>query len=92
MEPKNYNELHWKERRTLREEYVAHQDGVCYYCKAPLSGPPAMNVIKKSIDKRLFPKGFFKYPVHLHHDHQTGMTIGAVHNHCNAVLWQYEGE
>lgn len=32
------------------------------------------------------------YPVHLHHDHKTGLTIGAVHAKCNAVLWQYYGE
>lgn len=23
-------------------------------------------------------------------DHKTGMTEGAVHNYCNAVMWQYE--
>jgi hypothetical protein len=28
----------------------------------------------------------------LHHCHQTGLTIGAVHAKCNAVLWQYHGE
>jgi len=44
------------------------------------------------IKKSLFPRGFFGYPIHLHHSHDTGMTIGAVHAHCNAVLWQYEGE
>lgn len=45
-----------------------------------------------TVNMKLFPPNFFKHPVHLHHDHQTGMTIGAVHNHCNAVLWQYYGE
>ena len=35
---------------------------------------------------------FFKWPVHLHHCHDTGMTTGAVHCYCNAVLWQYPGK
>ncbi|AGI61771.1 hypothetical protein VCO139_0016 [Vibrio phage VCO139] len=41
---------------------------------------------------KLFPKNMFQYPIHLHHDHNTGMTIGAVHARCNAVLWEYYGE
>ena len=44
------------------------------------------------ITNSLFPPNFFKWPVHLHHSHDTGMTIGAVHARCNAVLWQYHGE
>lgn len=92
MEPVDYDKLSRKERRTVREDYVRHQDGKCYYCKAPLSGPPSMKVKNKPVNKNLFPEGFFKWPVHLHHDHNTGMTIGAVHAYCNAVLWQYEGE
>jgi hypothetical protein len=31
------------------------------------------------------------HPVHLQHSHVTGLTEGAVHAFCNAVLWQYEG-
>ena len=92
MEPKNYENLNAKQRRTLREEYVKHQEGLCYYCKAPLSGPPHKDVAKKKITRKLYPEGFFRWPVHLHHSHVTGMTIGAVHNYCNAVLWEYEGE
>jgi len=30
--------------------------------------------------------------MHLHHNHETDMTEGAVHAYCNAVLWQYEGK
>jgi hypothetical protein len=40
----------------------------------------------------LFPELFLKYPVHLHHSHVTGLTIGAVHAYCNAVLWVYHDE
>jgi len=92
MEPQNYDKLKPKERRTLREEYVRHQKGLCYYCGAPLDGMPALKIAKKKVHPEYYPDGFFKWPVHLHHDHVTGMTIGAVHNHCNAVLWEYEGE
>jgi hypothetical protein len=92
MTPQNYNELSSKERRILREEYVRHQGGNCYYCNAPLNGPPAMKAAKVKITPSLYPAGFFRWPVHLHHDHDTGMTIGAVHNRCNAILWEYHNE
>lgn len=35
-------------------------------------------------------KNFLQHPIHLQHNHTTGMTEGAVHNYCNAVMWQYE--
>jgi hypothetical protein len=55
---------------------------------------PTKEMQQKSINFSLFPGGigFLKYPIHLHHDHNTGMTIGAVHARCNAILWQYHGE
>jgi hypothetical protein len=90
--PVNYNNLHWTERRTVREEYIKRQNGICSHCGHPLNGEPNSNITKKKIDEKLFPPSFFKWPVHLHHHHRTGMTIGAVHNYCNAVLWQYHGE
>jgi len=90
--PINYENLHYTERRAVREEYVKQQDGKCSHCGEPLNCKPAGNIVNKHVDKKLFPTGFFKWPVHLHHSHNTGMTIGAVHNHCNAVLWQYHGE
>jgi hypothetical protein len=90
--PVNYNALHFTERKRVREEYINRQDGICYYCKKPLEGDPAKKIRMLRVNKKLFPSSFFKWPVHLHHNHKTGMTIGAVHNYCNAVLWQYHGE
>lgn len=90
--PAFYPAMTWQERKAVREEYVRRQNNLCHYCKASLDGKPLAKVRKLSIIKGLFPQGFFKWPVHLHHDHNTGMTIGAVHNYCNAVLWQYHGE
>ena len=90
--PVNYDETHYTIRRKVREEYVRLQGGKCCHCGKPLSGKPSWWIGRKPINNDLFPKGFFNYPVHLHHDHVTGMTIGAVHSHCNAVLWQYHGE
>ncbi len=90
--PVNYNEIHYEVRRAVRGEYVKLQQGKCYHCGELLSMPPAEYVTNMIVDKDLFPNGFFKWPVHLHHDHNTGMTIGAVHSYCNAVLWQYHGE
>lgn len=90
--PVNYNEIHPSQRMMVREAYVIIQKNLCYHCNTPLTGSPPKEVTSRHINKKLFPVGFFKWPVHLHHDHNTGMTIGAVHNYCNAVLWQYHGE
>lgn len=92
--PVDYNKLDWRkgEKRIVREEYERLQEGKCWYCNQPLSGPPADEVAAKPIHMSLFPPGFLKHPVHLHHCHNTGMTIGAVHAYCNAVLWEYDGE
>ena len=90
--PINYNKLHYTERRKVRQEYIKRQQNNCYYCGAPLDGPQSEQIAAMVVTTRLFPDNFFKWPVHLHHDHITGMTIGAVHCHCNAVLWEYDGE
>ena len=90
--PNNYNLLTPKERRLVREEYIKKQKGLCYYCGEDLNKKPRKDIRKLSVTKHIFPPNFFKYPVHLHHDHDDGMTIGAVHCHCNAVLFEYEWE
>lgn len=94
MKPQNYDLLTRQERRELRLRYVEAQKGKCHHCGADLNGEPSADVMSKRINWRLFPGGeeFLRYPVHLHHCHDTGMTIGAVHARCNAVLWQYHGE
>ena len=90
--PVDYNSLEPLQRKAVRERYARIQNGLCHHCGEPLSAEPAKHVYDKPIKRWLFPKTFFQWPVHLHHDHNTGMTIGAVHNYCNAVLWQYHGE
>jgi len=90
--PVNYNKIHYTERKKVREEYVRLQEGLCYYCGNPLTEKASDDVMVNNINKLLFPKNFFEWPIHLHHNHKTGMTIGAVHCHCNAVLFQYHGE
>jgi hypothetical protein len=87
--PINYEDTHWTIRKQAREEYIIQQDGLCYYCKEPLAGEPLRT---KKVKPHLYPKGFFDNPVHLHHNHNTGMTQGAVHAYCNAILWEYHGE
>jgi hypothetical protein len=79
-------------RKLVREEYVRLQGGNCSHCGEPLTSKAAEAIMTKAINLKLFPAHFFKWPVHLHHSHDTGLTIGAVHCHCNAVLWQYHGE
>lgn len=92
VQPQHYPSMDWRDRKNLRNSYLRVQNGLCCYCYQPLTGPPSEQVQKSAINKRLFPKTMFDYPIHLHHDHNTGMSIGAVHARCNAYLWQHNGE
>lgn len=89
--PTSYNKLSVSERREVREQYVELQKGKCWYCDASLTQPPPERITAKEINWNLFPPNFLRWPVHLQHDHDTGLTEGAVHAYCNAVLWQYHG-
>lgn len=61
------------------------------WCGEPLSDAPPAAITQKNVNWRLFPKNFLRSPIHLQHDHKSGMTEGAVHAYCNAVMWQYHG-
>lgn len=87
--PARYVTLTWEERRFVKEKYVKLQDGKCFWCQSNLQEEAPKNITDKIINWKLFPKNFLKYPIHLQHNHQNGLTEGAVHNYCNAVMWQY---
>lgn len=89
--PVDYTKLTQPQRRQVREEYVKRQDGLCAYCMDPLNDPAPAHITSQPINWKLFPPHFLKHPIHLQHDHGTGMTEGAVHAYCNAVMWQYHG-
>lgn len=90
--PVDYRKLTPFERKEVREEYVKLQKGRCSFCNEKFDMDPPKKIRSLQISKELYPDNFFNYPIHLHHDHKTGMTIGAVHCHCNAVLWEYYNE
>jgi len=89
--PVMYDRLKRDEKRLVREQYIQEQGGLCYWCKLPLTGQPPAEILNKKINWRAFPPGFLNAPVHLQHDHNSGLTEGAVHGYCNAVMWQYHG-
>ena len=89
--PVDYRLLSAKKRKEIREEYILIQDGSCFYCREDLSGEPATRVSQVPINWKLFPEGFLRNPIHLQHSHTTGLTEGAVHAYCNAIMWQVEG-
>ena len=60
------------------------------FCNCNLSEPPPEKITSTWIDWSLFPSNFLKYPIHLQHNHDSGLTEGAVHAYCNAYMWQYE--
>lgn len=89
--PRVYGTLLPREKIELREQYAFHQGDRCCFCGGYFCNPPIAGVADIPIDKWRFPPGFFDSYMHLHHDHDTGLTLGAVHAQCNAVLWQYLG-
>lgn len=88
--PTLYDKLSPSEKRMVRQEYIRRQNNKCYLCNDDIYKPPNVDDIK--ITPKLYPKNFFDYPIHLHHSHETGLTIGVVHAKCNAILWEYGGE
>lgn len=88
--PVDYSKLSWSERKKVRNLYVTKQRGKCLYCSEDLLEQPPAQILNKIINWKLFPENFLKYPIHLQHNHSSGMTEGAVHAYCNAVMWQYE--
>jgi hypothetical protein len=90
--PAVYDRLSPTDRRIVREEYVRRQSGKCCLCKGDLALPPSEFVQTVWVDESLFPPGFFRHRVHLHHSHRTGKTLGAVHCRCNAVAFQHFGQ
>jgi len=86
--PTDFTKLNPRKKKQVREQYARMQKGLCMYCNEPLDGPPPERITSLPVN---FPAHFFKFPVHLQHNHDNNMTEGAVHCYCNAVMWQYEG-
>ena len=89
--PVDYTKLSAYERIAVRKQYVELQNNRCFWCGNALDAEPTSSVMNKTIQLALFPPNFLKHPIHLQHNHNTGMTEGAVHARCNAVMWQYYG-
>lgn len=90
--PVDYTKLTPFQRKIVRDKYINQQLGQCFYCNQPLNQDPPKCITDKPINWSLFPPRFLKHPIHLQHSHKTGMTEGAVHAYCNAVMWQYKGK
>jgi len=89
--PVDYTKLQGFEKKLVREQYIEEQDNKCFYCGCKLDELPPIEILIKKIDWDLFPPDFLNHPIQLQHNHETGMTEGAVHAYCNAVMWVYEG-
>jgi len=87
--PAKYEELTPFQRRAVREQYAMLQRHECAFCGGTLYENAPQELRDLPIDWDLFPEGFLDYPVHLQHNHDTGLTEGAVHSFCNAFMWNY---
>jgi hypothetical protein len=91
--PVKYDKLSPMEKAEIRNLYIERQEGKCYYCNCLLSKRPGKKARERKLPEEfVLPPNFFDNPIHLHHNHVTGFTIGAVHALCNAVLYWYYGE
>lgn len=92
--PQRYSDLNANQRSKLRDEYVVYFKGRCLYCDGQLDDEPH-EFVRESADEIEWDHlpgskdGFLKSPVHLHHDHETGLTLGPVHALCNAHSWHF---
>ena len=89
--PVEYDKIPAREKRAVREQYIEEQNNLCWHCGEDLFSEPPEHITDHTINWDLFPRGFLNAPIHLQHDHNGGLTEGAVHGYCNAVLWQYLG-
>lgn len=89
--PALYDKLTSIERGAVRQQYSRLQNWSCFFCGTSLWHDAPQELRDLPIDWDLFPEQFLKYPVHLQHDHNTGLTEGSVHAYCNAFMWQYFG-
>jgi len=85
-----------RNKALVREKYRRLQKNLCWFCHSSLDkGTPdsfrKLYPITGQELQDIFPPGFMDYPVHLHHDHSSGWTKGAVHNYCNAIMFVYFG-
>jgi len=91
--PAVYDSLSRTARRVVRDQYISDQKGLCWYCKADIRQTSPHETKKTKVRWWRFPgekKGFLRWPIHLHHDHNTGLTLGVVHAYCNAVSFDYD--
>lgn len=92
--PQRYRDLNANQHRKLRDEYVEYFRGRCLYCDGQLDDEPH-EFVRQSADEIEWDnlpgskEGFLKNPVHLHHDHETGLTLGPIHALCNAHSWHF---
>jgi hypothetical protein len=89
--PVRYSSLRKKseKKRAVREEYIRRQNGNCCFCGESLTSRSPYEEDGTPVHEERYPAAFFDNPVHLHHDHTTDMTIGAIHAYCNAVSFDY---
>jgi len=92
--PQRHRDLNTDQRRKLRDEYIECSRGRCAYCEEMLDDEPHA-FVRQSADQIEWDnlpgskEGFLKDPVHLHHDHETGLTLAAIHALCNAHSWHF---
>lgn len=87
--PAVYDQLSRGQKQVARAMYIERQRGRCWYCHENIYSDPPGRVLAMAIDWGQFPRDFLKHPIHLQHNHDTGLTEAVVHAYCNAVLWEY---
>ena len=84
--PTKYSSLSGERLSAVKEAYICLQRERCWLCgnnlyelsKYLVDNPKLMPLCGNELAER--------YPLHLHHDHDTGLTLGVTHAECNIII------
>ena len=84
--PTKYSSLSGERLSAVKEAYICLQRERCWLCGNNLWGLPKYIVENPKLMALCFNKLAEQMPYHLHHDHDTGLTLGVTHAECNIII------
>lgn len=83
--PTKYSSLSGQRRAAVKEAYICLQRERCWLCGDSLYALPTFIVDNPNVVQLCYNQLAEQFPLQLHHDHDTDMTLGVTHAECNAI-------
>lgn len=83
--PTKYSSLTGERKSAVKEAYICLQRDRCWLCGDDLYDPPKFLVENPNYMPLCGNQLAEHSPLHLHHDHKTGLTLGVTHAECNIL-------